>query len=162
METQTTDPGHAAGAHAPAPDHRQRQGAGRARDRRRAAAQKPSIRTIAVQVMENAAFPPRPRSSRAGPLPSGRSAPLPRANRFLPDHCRAGSEKGAQVCARPARRPAGDRGRYGRAEASSRKRLARGKSTAAEAGNQTGKCSAGPGRRSISGAEQKNHRITIR
>lgn len=52
---------------------------------------KPSIRTIAVQVMKT----PR------------------RALPVLPGHRRAGSEKGAQACARPARQPAGDRGRHG-------------------------------------------------
>ena len=42
---------------------------------------KPSIRTIAVQVMKRRVSA-APRSSRAGPLPSGRSAPLPRATGF--------------------------------------------------------------------------------
>lgn len=37
---------------------------------------KPSIKTIAVQVMKT------PRSSRAGPPPSARSVPLPRATGF--------------------------------------------------------------------------------
>ena len=53
---------------------------------------KPSIKTIAVQVMKTPRFrraaliagaSAAPRSSRAGPLPSGRSAPLPRATGFI-------------------------------------------------------------------------------
>ena len=70
---------------------------------------KPSIRTIAVQVMKTPRRAQRGRSRRRRHGRRHRRA-LP----VLPDRRRAGSEKGAQACARPARRPAGDRGRHGR------------------------------------------------
>ncbi len=74
---------------------------------------KPSIKAIAVQVMKT------PRFRRAALIVGrGRRRRHDRRHRralpVLPDHRRAGSEKGAQACARPARRPAGNRGRHGR------------------------------------------------
>ena len=74
---------------------------------------KPSIKTVAVQLMRS------PRFRRTALIVGGAAAvgtigAARRALPVLPDHRRAGSGKGAQARACPARRPAGDRGRHGR------------------------------------------------
>ena len=96
---------------------------------------KPSIKTVAVQLMRS------PRSSWAGPPPSARSALSPRATGFTRPSSRRKWKRRSSPCmpsSTTCRRPWTP---WPRPRASSRKRPARGKSTAAEAQRHNAKSS---------------------
>ena len=99
--------------------------------------------------------PPPPPPPRAGGRRrrAGRRPPPPPP--VFPNHFPPGGGKGAQACARPARRPAGDRGRYGRGRGHRAGKGSQGEKAPPLRQESDRKMLRRPGRRSIFGAEQK-------